>query len=91
MLADRVIRSRDPRRPRKTLAGYEVTVRPGATFTSTTEVFGKHTLTVGKVKVSIKNYELEVNGHSYGELQPGDTISIQDSQVRVSGKVRDAR
>ncbi len=51
------------------LAGYKVTVRPGASFTSTTQILGKHTLTVGEIKVSIKKNELFVDGRSYGRLR----------------------
>ena len=73
----------------KKLAGYNVTVRPGASFTSTTQILGKHTLTVGETKVSIKKDELFVDGRSYGRLNQGDTILVENSQVHVSGEPRD--
>lgn len=71
------------------LAGYNVTVRPGASFTSTTQILGKHTLTVGETRVSIKKDALFVDGRSYGRLNQGDTILIENSQVHVSGEPRD--
>jgi hypothetical protein len=70
------------------LAGYNVTVRPGSSVTSTTQILGKHTLTVGKTKVSIKKNELTVNGTSYGQLKQGDTILVENLKVFVSGKAR---
>jgi hypothetical protein len=73
------------------LAGYNVTVRPGSSFTSTTQILSKHTLTVGKTKVSIKQDELFVNGISYGELKTGDTILVEHKIVSVSGKIREAK
>ena len=73
----------------KELAGYNVTVRPGSSFTSTTQVFGKHTLTVGKTKVSIKKNELFVNEAPYGHLKAGDTILVENKKVSVSGKIRE--
>jgi len=72
------------------LAGYEVTVRPGSSFSSTTMVFGKHTLTVGRTTVAIKRDRLFVNGKSYGQLEQGDSILVEPSKVTVSGKVREA-
>jgi hypothetical protein len=73
----------------KDLTGYAVTVRPGSSFTSSTEAFGKHTLTVGKTKVSIKNDELFVNGTSFGNLTEGDTVLVEQGSVSVSGQVRE--
>jgi hypothetical protein len=75
----------------KELAGYNVTVRPGSSFTSTTQVFGKHTLTVGKTKVSIKKNELFVNEAPYGQLKAGDTILVESRTVSVSGEVRELK
>ena len=72
----------------KELAGYNVTVRPGASLTSTTQVLGDYTFTVGNTKVSIKKDELFVNGTSYGELKVGDTILVENKKVTVSGKIR---
>jgi len=71
------------------LNGYAVTVRPGSSFTSTSQVFGKHTLTVGRTKVSIKNDELSVNGTPYGNLTKGDTILVEQGAVAVSGETRE--
>src|SRR5690606_36908613 len=75
----------------KDLDGYAVTVRPGSSFTSTTQVFGKHTLTVGKTKVSIKKDELFVNGVSFGKLTGGDTVLVDQGIVSVSGQTRETK
>ena len=75
----------------KELAGYSVTVRPGSSFTSTTQGFGKHTLTVGKTTVSIKKNELFVNETSYGQLETGDAILVENKKVSVSGTVREPK
>jgi hypothetical protein len=75
----------------KDLAGFNVTVRPGSSFTSTTQVFGKHTLTIGKTKISIKKNELFVNDKPYGQLKTGDTILVESKVVSVSGAVRDQK
>ena len=75
----------------KKLAGYTVTVRPGSSLISTTRVFGKHTLTIGNTKVSIKKNELFVNETSYGQLKTGDTILVENKNVFVSGKVREQK
>ena len=72
----------------KELDGYSVTVRPGSSFTSTTQVFGKHTLTVGKTAVAIKNGEFFVNGTPFGKLGQGDTILVAQGAVSVSGEAR---
>lgn len=71
------------------IAGFKVTVRPGAQFTSSTDWFGKHTLKVGKIKVIIKKEKLYVNGQLYGNLTKGNTILIEHSRVYVSGKLRE--
>ena len=73
---------------RKELAGYSVTVRPGATMTTVTKVFGRHTLTVGKRTVSIKKDRLFVNDRPYGNLKGGDTILVENDRVFVSGSER---
>lgn len=70
------------------LDGYTVTVRPGSSFTSTIQIFGRHTLTVGKTKVSIKNDELIVNGTPYGNLTKDDIILVEQGSVIVSGEDR---
>lgn len=75
----------------KKLAGYNVTVRPGSSFTSTTQFLGENIFTVGNTKVSIKNDELFVNGTSYGRLKPGDTILVESKKVSVSGKIREPK
>ena len=70
------------------LAGYDVTVRPGSSITSTTKISGVDTFTVGQTEVSIKKDELTVDGQSYGRLNQGDSILIENSEVRVSGDLR---
>lgn len=70
------------------LAGYDVTVRPGSSITSTTQLLGVDTFTVGQTEVSIKKDELTVDGQSYGRLNQGDSILIENSEVRVSGDLR---
>ncbi|NQT91573.1 MAG: hypothetical protein HQ559_02345 [Lentisphaerae bacterium] len=72
----------------KELNGYAVTVRPGESFSSTTHLFGKHTLTVGNTKVAIKDDGLFVNGTSFGSLKQGDTILVEAGNVSVSGEAR---
>jgi len=64
---------------------------PVAYFTSTTQIFGRHTLTVGKTKVSIKKKELFVNDMFYGQLKTGDTILVENQKVSVSGRIREAK
>ena len=71
------------------LGGYEVTVRPGARFHSSTHLFGRHSWNVGKTKVSIKKNKLFVNGRSYGSLKEGDKILIEHGKVFVSGNIRE--
>ncbi|MFC1735087.1 hypothetical protein ACFL1X_03155 [Candidatus Hydrogenedentota bacterium] len=75
----------------KELAGYTVTVRPGSPFTATTSIFGKHTFTVGNTKVSIKDDVLFVREKSYGKLEKGDSILVENLSVYVSGKAREPR
>ena len=75
----------------KTLAGYDVTVRPGSPSSFTMQLLGKHTLTVGGTSVSIKKNELSVNDKSYGQLKAGDVILVENKTVSVSGKIRQAK
>lgn len=89
MTSDEIMDAAPVKETTKDLDGYAVTVRPGSSFTSTTQVFGKHTLTVGKTKVSIKNNALSVNGASYGNLTEGDEIVVEQNSVTVSGKKRE--
>ncbi len=91
MTAEEVMDAAPVKETTKDLDGYAVTVRPGSSFTSTTQVFGKHTLTVGKTKVSIKKDELLVNGASCGNLTKGDTILVDQETVSVSGETRDTK
>lgn len=86
-----VLASASVKESTKELAGYSVTVRPGSPLTSTTQIFGKHTFTVGKTKVSIKKNELFVNEVSYGQLKTSDTILVENKKVSVSGKVREQK
>ena len=76
------------------LAGYNVTVRPGSSFTATTFILSKHTLTVGETKISIDKDELFVNGESYGQVKMGDIILVENLKVlkvSVSGKAREPK
>ena len=91
MTAQEVMDAAPVKETTKDLDGYAVTVRPGSSFTSATQVFGKHTLTVGKTKVSIKKNELAVNGTSYGSLTKGDAILVEQDSVTVSGKTREPK
>ncbi len=91
MSDEEVLSSASVKESVKDLAGFNVTVRPGSSFTSTTQVFGKHTLTVGKTKISIKKNELFVNDKPYGQLKTGDTIVVESKVVSVSGAVRDQK
>ena len=70
------------------LAGYDVTVRPGASFTSNTSLFGTDTFTVGEITVSIAGDVLSVNDVSYGSLSAGDTVLVKFGRVYVSGQLR---
>lgn len=70
------------------LAGYSVTVRPGSRSTIKVNFLGKKTLTVGDVKVAIKDDKLFVNGKPYGTLKAGDTILVEYGNVFVSGEQR---
>ena len=70
------------------LAGYSVTVRPGASSTSVMESEGKHTLTVGNTIVTIEKDKLFVTDKSSGPLKQGDTILIENSKITVSGEIR---
>jgi hypothetical protein len=72
------------------LAGYQVSVRPGASCTPKTEVVGSCTLSVGDTTVSITNSRLSVRDMTHGELKPGDTVSVENSEVVVSGAGREA-
>ena len=72
------------------LAGYTVTVRPGASLRTKTEVFGRHTLTAGETVVSIKNKKLTVNDRAYGQLSEGDTVVVDHGKVIISGEEREA-
>lgn len=88
-LSDQEILASAPiRHSTEELAGYPVTVRPGSTLTSTTQVSDMHTFTVGKTNVSIRKDELFVNEISYGQLKAGDTILVENKKVSVSGNVR---
>ena len=70
------------------LAGYSVTVRPGSRSTIKVDFLGKKTLTVGDVKVAIKDDKLFVNDKTYGTLKAGDTILVEYGNVFVSGQQR---
>ena len=72
------------------IGGYPVTVRPGASSSTKTSVFGKHTFTAGETVIVVEGEALSVNGKSYGKLQKGDAISVDLGRVRVSGKDRSA-
>ena len=91
-LSDEERLSRAPvKETKKELGGYSVTVRPGAALTSVTEMFGRHTLKVGKTTVSIKKDKLFVNDKPYGALMNGDTILVENDKVFVSGSERPFR
>ena len=85
---EEILKNADVKETTKELAGYAVTIRPGAHGFTTTQLFGKHTLTVGKTKVTIKNDELSVNDKAYGKLKKGDAIVVENSRVFVSGTER---
>lgn len=91
-LSDEEKQERAPvKETRKGLAGYSVAVRPGATMTTVTKLFGRHTLKVGKTTVSIKKDNLSVNDKPYGALETGDTVLIENGKVFVSGSERSPR
>ena len=45
-----------------------------------------YTLTCGDTKVKIMNEELTVNGKSYGRLNAGDSIHVEDGKVLINDK-----
>ena len=91
-LSDREVMASAPvKETAEELAGYSVTVRPGSATTAKTEVFGKHTLAVGDIQVTIEDDQLFVNAKPYGPIKQGDTILIEIGRVFVSGEARDAK
>jgi hypothetical protein len=88
MSAEEIMAAAPVKETVKELAGYTVTVRPGASFTTKTEIFGKHILSLGDTKVAIKKDRLFVNETAYGALKPGDTIVVEQGAVSVSGQTR---
>jgi len=45
-----------------------------------------YNLTCGDTKVTIKNEELTVNGKSYGRLNEGDAVHVENGKVLVNEK-----
>ena len=72
------------------VGGYPVTVRPGAACTSKTSEVGKHTIKVGPTVITVEEGSLTVNFEGYGNLAKGDTITVEQGRVIVSGKERSA-
>jgi hypothetical protein len=72
------------------VGGYPVTVRPGAAYSTKSAEVGKHTITVGPTVITVEEGSLAVNGESYGKLAKGDTITVEQGRVIVSGKERSA-
>lgn len=70
------------------VGGYPVTVRPGASSTTKTSIFGRHTFSAGASVIVVEEDALTVNGKGYGKLQKGDTITVEFGRVLVSGKER---
>lgn len=61
-----------------------ITVRPGFHFVAEQ----KDTLRVGKTEIVIDDGELFVDGDSYGNVEEGDKVLIEPSEVFVSGEKR---
>jgi hypothetical protein len=74
-----------------TLAGYQVTVRPGSWLFWRSDYFGKYILNVGSTEVSIKDDQLYVNDIPYGPLKKGESIVVESTGVQVSGETRKPR
>lgn len=74
------------------LGSHHVTVRPGNTLTSSSEMSQgediTYEFTCGEVKIKIENELLTVNNQIYGELKPGQSIEIDHGKVIVDGEER---
>ena len=70
------------------VAGYPVTVRPGALSSSAFSAFGSHSFKAGTTTVVVNGNSLQVNAKTYGTLKEGDTIVVEFGRVMVSGKER---
>jgi len=46
----------------------------------------KHRFSCGGTTIAIEQEQLTVNGQSYGALQPGDTVEVEDGKVIVNAK-----
>jgi len=77
-----------PKKTKEVISGYDVIFIPG--FQGFKRFFSNkgETLDNGRVKVTIGNDKLTVNGRDCGKLVKGDTVLIQDNDVIVSGQKR---
>lgn len=77
-----------PKKTKEVISGYNVIFIPG--FQGFKRSFSNRgeTLDNGRVKVTIENDKLTVNGRDCGKLVKGDTVLIQDNEVIVSGRMR---
>ena len=71
---------------------YEVKITPAnddTTFESKT-VTGKeiHKIQCGYTEVIIKDNKIRVNGKLFGIIEPGNTATIDNGEVRVNGEYR---
>lgn len=74
------------------MGSHHVIVKPGNAMTSSTSVtFGDNAtyeFMCGAVEIKIENEALSVNGKSYGMLEPGQAVEVDNGTVIVAGKVR---
>jgi hypothetical protein len=47
---------------------------------------GRHHFSCGNTTIVIDQERLTVNGQSYGALQPGDTVEVEDDKVAIKSK-----
>lgn len=78
----------------KDLGSHHVTIKPGSALTtsSSTSSGGVSTyqFSSGDTTVKISNEELFVNGTSYGKLNAGDAVLVDNGKVSVAGQPREA-
>ncbi len=72
------------------LGSHSVSVRPKCIskqinnqFPGTDKIYN---LTCGETKVTIKNEELSVNGRTYGVLNAGDSVHVNNGKVYINAR-----
>lgn len=77
--------------PNGFLGSHKVTVSPGCVAATTHINQGAsgeaiYETSCGSNRITIKNEELVVNGESFGELNKGDAIHVEDGKVFINSK-----